>query len=412
MTFKRPLWHMPAAAPLKMRANIGVTAAALLLCALIGSGRVGATTPSSAASMPPRLTQAQWDALFKAADKRITSLRLRAIIRLRSYTTKSQAEWLNKQMRKALSPKAWQFYKHKYGSVPGHGAAGYGVQLMEVQLDWNVPERLINARTIQFGVQTLGLGGEVRKSPRITIWVAGRRLEWHATFFHGIWAVSLYKRNSAWARQRWSNWWTASGSADIAYARSPFAASFSRGTRGTKTGHFHISSHLIRQKYDPSSGIIQLVYELFHKRKPLAIFRGGLHGRVEVYYNLKLAGGLRLYRKAVEVVYGFQRVLKSEFDFRRFRKSGGVWFSTRIRDRAWGGKEFKRLEQDETIKISHLAVNRIFPPGRFQYTPPFGATVYDGRTNKTYVVGLNNPGVPPAAPGEGAGGKKGSDAGK
>ena len=390
MTFKQKLLLMLPAAPLKFRKKFFLSVVVLFLCVIADSGRGGATARTIVASMPPRLTPAQWDDLIKAADKRITSLRLRAIIRLRSYTTNSQAEGNNKILQKILSPQAWQFYKHNYGSIPGQSAAGYNVQPIEVQLDWNIPARQINARTIWLGVQTIGLGGQIQKEPMINIWVVGQRLEWYASFSHGIWSVYLDKLYSSWAQQKWSSWWSTTGPADIKIALVPFRASFSRWPKGRP----HFKRRLILQNYDPSTGLIQLAYEEFYKGKPRTISSGGMHGKYEEYYQLKLSGGLRLYRKVIYLVNSFQRVPQEEFDFRRFRKSGGVWFPTRIHGRGWGGKYLKRLEIGETIRVSHLAVNKIFPPRTFSYSPPFGARVYDGLTKKTYIAGSYNPNSP------------------
>ena len=113
---------------------------------------------------------------------------------------------------------------------------------------------------------------------------------------------------------------------------------------------------------------------------------------------LRLAGGLRIYRKVYEAVGGPKGPFRFfEADFKKFAKSDGVWFPTLIHERSWpfGGK---RAFPDETITIKHVVINGTLPPRTFHYKPPFGAMVTDARTNPAsiYFIGSKNPKVPPA----------------
>ncbi len=358
-------------------------------------------TPVSAhvGSSAPKLTQKQWRLLFHAAAKRIVSLRLQAVITTRMYMSKSELEVSNKFDKQTFPPGGWKRYK-KQPPIPGWNATGYSTQTEQVHLDWDIPAQMINARNIM--VQ--GLNPQAQRAitgntmPTIGIWVVGRRLEWYAYLLNGTWMVSIHRRSGVRSQELQPIRRSIFGLSTLMLAVNPWVLP------GIELPHKH---RLLEQKYNPATGRIELIYRAYYKNgKPVLVtLKNGFRGQVEEHYTMTLSNGLRVYRRVDYLVLGSKRKRIREFDFRKQRKAGGVWFPTWIRERVWGSS--LRLEIDVIMKISQLMVNKKFPPGTFRYSPPFGASVYDGLTHTSYYVGSKNPILPPAAPTVGAGGKGG-----
>ncbi len=351
------------------------------------------------AATPPRLTQQQWHSLFRAAAKRITSLRVNAIITRRSYFSKLQAQlqektWKTFKKDGTFSPSHWRQIK-RLGAVPGWTAPGYVSSTAQVLLDWDIPGRLVNARRIRIlHLPPNELRLLMHGDPwRIAIWVVGRHRTWFAYPGGKAWMVTVRRGSSAGLGYRWLNRSSTFGLAYLKYAVNPWAPFASD----------RFTYKLLKQKYHAATGRIELDYACLLNGKPVAIaFKNGFRGRLEDRYTLKLTGGLRVYRRVSDVVNGSGREPGYDYSFRSFKKTGGIWFPTRIRERVWNMKP--RLVLDTHIRISHVAVNHKFPPRTFRYLPPFGAHVDDEVAHRSYYVGSVVPGVPPAAPGEGTGG--------
>ncbi len=359
-------------------------------------------TARSAEGTPPRLTQEQWHSLFRAAAKRITSLRVNAIIIRRSYFTRFQMRLQNKTWRAfkkngTFSPSHWKQLK-QLGAVPGWTVPGYMSSTAQVQLDWDIPGRLVNARRIRILRLTpeetqLLMDGDPWK---IAIWVVGRRLAWFAYPGAGTWRVTVRKRSSEWSQYRWLNQSSTFGLTFLKYAVNPLAP-FASG---------RFTHRLLHQKYHPATGKIDLDFACLVNGKPVTVaMENGFHGQLEDHYVLKLAGGLRVYRRVSDVVNGTGREPGFDYSFRSFKKTGGIWFPTKIRERIWNMET--RLVLDTHIMISHVAVNNKFPPHTFRYSPPFGAHIDDKVTHRSYYVGSTNPSVPPAMPNERTSGTRG-----
>ena len=370
------------------------TLAILIVCTVASVSRVGASPSRSGDAgrrIPAKLNQSQWRFVFKAAARRIVSLHLAALITTRTYLSRSQISALDDIRRKTMTPGEWERYQRKYNPVlvPGFNFPGYGTQVTSVHLKWEIaPRRIYAKRIFVFGGNRRQLRELRASGPEIAIWVVGQNREWYARLGNGTWSVSIHRPNGAWASARWPERYSTFGLKDIVHAVDPWRP-FSK--------HIHQSHRLIKQKYNPQTGIIKLVYCDLRKGKPVVVSGGGgLRGKWEVRYDLKLAGGLRVYSKTADVVEGSTRVPMYELSFRRFQKSSGVWFPTRIRERLWSGRQLKRMEFDAKVKIQHLIVNEIFPRHSFRYVPPFGASVYDGFTKTSYYVGSRHPNVPPA----------------
>lgn len=318
------------------------------------------------------LTPAQWQALFRTAAKRIVTLQVQAIIRSRIYTTKTEAKMANEQMR-LHDPKKW--WKSE------RTVSGYRMTTRLVRLTWEIPDRLVYARRIQIGGYLDELpSGKLKKGlSNASIWVVGRKSVWYADPGPGWWGVWINKRQSARAQMMWPLRSQVFGLSDLAMVWTPFLHSTP------------IRFRLIRQKFDPATGLSSLTFGEIK-----STFSNGI-GKGRFFYELKLSGGLRIYRETFETIRGphGNRII-IEGDFARFRKSSGVWFPTRIRERTWLSDG--RVYSDDRLTISHLAVNKIFPPHTFRYTPPFGAGVYDERTSpgSFYYIGSKNPNVPPS----------------
>ncbi|HTV47165.1 MAG TPA: NHL repeat-containing protein [Phycisphaerae bacterium] len=134
--------------------------------------------------------------------------------------------------------------------------------------------------------------------------------------------------------------------------------------------------HLIDQSYDPSTGLITLTYVQVHQFLP-----PGRIGRMEFVYELKLDGGLRIYRESFKALGGPDGTLNFEdAEYSGFEKSNGIWFPTSIHQRVWM-EAGKQLYMDNSLTISDLIVNGKLPPDTFVFTPPTGAIMTNFSTN-------------------------------
>ncbi|HMD53970.1 MAG TPA: hypothetical protein VKJ65_05420 [Phycisphaerae bacterium] len=150
--------------------------------------------------------------------------------------------------------------------------------------------------------------------------------------------------------------------------------------------------HLINQSYDRSTGLITLTYVQLHQNLPQSRV-----GRMEFVYELKLDGGLRIYRELLETVGGPNGPSRFEGeDFSGFKKSNGIWFPTSIRWRLWM-EDGKQIFRDNSLTISDQVVNGKLPPDAFVFTPPTGAHVIDSRTDPpiNYIAGSKTPSTQP-----------------
>ena len=385
MVFKE-LIRLPlrcVAALLNRRVAAGLAASVLFFCTLVYAAEPRPAPPraTSVAGESPHLTQAQWDALFRAASKRIVSLRLRMILRQRIYVSRAMARKMASGVGKR-QPKLGRLLST---------AAGYRAETKLVRLDWNIPRGLVFARKIQIGgyVDVGPEGKRERGLAHATIWVVGGRSVWKAWPGGGLWNVFIVKRQSS--------WWHGDSPLESQNYGLDALMTIWKTPLQDMTG---VKYRLAKQTYDPSTGLVKLNYTLLNPTRPSSTEKD------EYHFEMKLAGGLRIYRAVGEVVGGPKGTMRAdESDFRRFRKSGGVWFPTRIRERRWFDT---RLVSDYKLKISHLVINGIFPPHTFRYTPPYGAMVTDSRTRppSVYFIGSRKPNVPPPIP---AGGTKGGN---
>jgi len=358
---------------------------------------------SPAEGMPPQLTQRQWNSLFRAAAKRVTSLSVDAIIRRLNYFSRSQSRrqvqtWRTYKKNGIFSPSHWQEIR-RLGAVPGWTAPGYASSTEKVLLDWDIPGRLVNARRIRvFNLRPKELQLLMGSDPsKIAIWVVGRRLAWLAHPGDGAWAVTVRKRSSEWLRYRWLNNSSTFGLSDMEYAVNPWAHLASE----------RFTYRLLQQKYHLATRRIELDFACLLNGKPDTVALGnGFHGQLEDHYVLKLAGGLRVYRRVSDVVNRSGQEPGFDYSFRSFKKTGGIWFPTKIRERIWNMEP--RLVLDTHIRISHIVVNNKFPPHTFRYSPPFGAHVDNKVTHRYYYVGSTNPAIPPAMPSEKTSGTRGA----
>lgn len=376
--------------------TVGVLAFTVFIFAHATSSRGAVPTavlPAAlpAAAAPPGLSQPQWDRLFRTEAKTVSTLRLRVVIHSSTYLGRAQARSLNdlSRRRTAVHPQVFR--------------VGYTGSTSSVSLRWDVPTSFLRARKI---------GAYGASKPQASILVCGRRSVWHAIAEPSGWRVDIYRRSSAPFVQRWRDWRGSFGLAVLENAWTPLEIAY-----GSASGDEGAPSNrrLISQRYDPSTGLVKLVYACLRGgeaiRAAAAYPRWGMKGLLEARYRVGVNGGLRVYRKALDVVDGSKHTPMYEMACRRFRKSHGIWFPTRIRYRVWVHMDgSNRLYSDTRLKISRLSVNSTFPPGTFRYVPPFGAQVYDMRREPTsvYFVGSKNPNVPPATlP---AGGRRGSGA--
>lgn len=331
----------------------------------------------------PRLTQARFESLLRATAKRIATLRLQAVIRRQFYITRAMARQTTNGVRRMFPPQLQAY------TAP----AGLIIRSQLVRFEWDVPAGLVTARKIQVGGEVdVGPGGKLLTGlAHASIWVVGRRLFWHAFPGGGVWNVTVGRRSSAWFTRIWPGEFRILGFSDISMYWVPFATPMVPANGLTK---LPLGYRLASQKIDRSTGLIRLRY--------LELYKGRVHrvpgvGTCEYLYVLRLAGGLRIYHKVYEAVGGPKGTIRFfEADFKKFVRSGGVWFPRRIHERSWphgGGRAFP----DETITIKHVVVNGTFPPHTFRYEPPFGAMVTDARTKPAsiYFIGSKNPKVPP-----------------
>jgi hypothetical protein len=369
------------------------TLSALLFAGwLWGAVPVHAGPKSAPPTTEPKLSQSQWDSLFRAAAKRIASIEMKAVVEGRGYITKAQANASNDLSRRR-NPGAF----HRI-------SAGYTKsQRRRVSLKWNVPAGLLYARTI-------GLAG-TSSTPVGSIVVYGRRSAWWSQVFPSGCSVYISRRGSSWSNSMWGMWYNDFGLITLHDAWTPLQM-----ISGEPPPYHANRRYLISQKYDPATGLIKLVYVRLKHGKPVDtptfIPRWGVRGIAEGLYTLKLRGGLRIYQKLIEVVTGHRQIPQSEADFSRFKRINGIWFPMKIRDRFWFHRDGAlRLAYDDRLKISQIAINRVFPKRTFRYTPPFGARVVDLRTDPPtqYFVGSKNPLLPPSAA---VPNKKGSQEGK
>jgi hypothetical protein len=366
------------AALMKGRTTVGLAALVLLLSA--GDFFCAAKPEPTPARAAPQsgnfsaMTESQWNAVFRSVAKRIVSLHLRMILHQRIYETRTMAERMAKELGQK-QPKLERLL---------NTAAGYRETTKLVRLKWDIPDGLVFAKKIQIGGYVdVGPGGKRRRGiPHAAIWVVGHQSVWKAWPGGGGWSVSIFKRSSSWWQQ------------DLPLASQDWGLDDLRTIWLTPWQNMSSTAkyRLVKQSYDPSTNMINLQYLLLNPTHPSGT------EKYEFRCELKLVGGLRIYRAVEEAVGGPNgRVRYQESDFRRFRKSNGVWFPTRARERMWIG-DSNRIYYDDRLTVSRVAVNDVFPPHTFRYTPPFGAMVTDSRTRpaSVYFVGSKNPGVPPA----------------
>ena len=353
---------------------------------------------------PPHLTGPQWIALFRAAARRIATLHLQATIRVRARWGKGDAKSFNNSLKQEeQSGKLSIQRQHRINQlppIPGWTAPGWTSRTTLVRINWDIPAGLHSSRSIQLWdlppqeQKLLGAGGP---SP-VEIWVVGRRLEWHAYPTHGTWMVRVGKKSSAYWVYRRMAWWSLFGFLDLEPVVNPLAP---EGTREPPTVR-----QLLSQKYDRATRMIELIFRTHFQGGPRVVkLQDGRRGWPESRYFLKLRGGLRLYRRVEDLVTPAGHLPGMDYDFKGFKKSNGVWFPTKIRERMW--YVGRGLLTDETIAVKHLVVNKTFAPGTFQYKPPFGAMVTDLRTSQSYYVGARNPLFPPSTRGGKANVRKG-----
>ena len=344
----------------------------------------GRTLVAGSPAASHTLAAAQWKALLRDAAKRISTLRLQAAFRRQLYISPAVARQLKDGLERGFPNQSFKDFHPRVGRV---------VRSQLIHLDWAVARGLVNVRRIQTGgVIAFGPSGKLRSGlTRASIWVVGRRFYWWAYPGGGVWNVSVGRRNGAWFTGAWPYTSRDLGLFDISVYWVPFATPIVPAVGLTK---LPLSYRLASQKIDSSTGLIRLRYIELYDGK---VNRVPGIGTCEYLYVLRLAGGLQIYHKIWEAVGGPKGTIRFfEADFKKFVKTGGIWFPTRIRERNWPNGA-KHAQPDDTITIKHVVVNGSFPRNTFRYTPPFGAMVTDTRTKHAsiYFVGSKNPKIPP-----------------
>jgi hypothetical protein len=355
----------------------------LITCVDTASAAVRTAVAGTPAASHP-LTPAQWKSLLRDAAKRISTLHLQAHFRRQFYVSPAEARQVKKLLRRGFPEQSLGAY---------HAQAGRVVRSQLINFDWGVSTGWVNARMIQIGgAVDFGSRGRLHKGrAHASIWVVGRRFYWQAFPGGGVWNVTIGRRSGSWFTSAWPYEFRDLGLFDISVYWVPFATPIVPANGIAK---LPLSYRLASQKIDRSTGLIRLRYLQLYKGK---VNRVPGVGTCEYLYVLRLAGGLRVYRKVYEAVGGPKGTVRFfEADFGKFVKSGGVWFPTHIHECTWPNGA-RRAQPDETITIKNVVVNGTFPPHTFRYEPPFGAMVTDARTKppSIYFVGSKNPKFPP-----------------
>ncbi len=378
--------YMPHRAGSVSRPSWVVVSLALILCMAKRTALATAPAyqpPPPAGGDPVHLTDAQWHTLFSAAGKRIVTLHFEAVIRQKFYVTPALATQITKGVR--------QMFPQQTGKYTA--SAGKVAHTRLVRVDWNIPAALLDARSIQIGGEVdVGPRGKLHKGlAHAGIWIFGHRNVWNSFPGGGRWNSSVALRSSSWSALAWKGEFQNFGLAEIALFWTPFGTPYV-----PPVGHTSIpwTYRLLAQTHNPATKLATLTYLQLYKGKPET---NSTWGKFEYRYVVRRAGGLRVYRQILEAVGGRKGTVRFfQADYKKFVKTGGIWFPTLIHYRNWphgGGHAFP----DETITIKHVVVNGTFPPRTFHFTPPFGAMVTDMRTNPAsiYFVGSKNPKFPP-----------------
>ena len=387
------------------------TAAVLLVAGLVATGvavvlaipnrpaplppKIAAIPPSApvapalaATAKPPMLTQAQWAAVFQAYARKIRALSVRATFVTRYYISGREIRNLRAIIQKS-DPK--HLRQAMVGETPG-----WHTQTEAANLKWDVSGRLVNLTSVNTGLYYLP-DGTPDPNAHVQVWVIGRKKVWSAYPDGGgpgrEWRVDLYNRQgksgsdwrSAWNGVQFSNPEMQSLESLWTQFKTPFLYE-PAGWR--KNGWFRkfppgkgpLHYRLISQKTDPGNGHVKLVYAEVQGGNPLKITNpGGNKWVQEIRYDVKLVGGLRVYRESSVLVGPQGKVPDWQNAFSIFVRNHGIWFPRFIRERLWSGSPAKRrhLSFEDRVAITRLSVDPKFSPGTFVSTLPFPSDVWD-----------------------------------
>ncbi len=254
MAFFRPLRYKLRDAGLALRASgvAGFLSATLCCCTCVTTAASSGAPAADGPATRPRLTQVQWESLLRAAAKRIVTLRLQAVIRRQFYITPAMARQTTNGVRRMFPPQL-QAYTAPAGRI---------VRSQLVRVDWDVPAGLVYARKIQVGGEVdVGPGGKLLTGlAHASIWVAGRRLFWHAFPGGGVWNVTVGRRSSAWFTRAWPSQFRNLGLSDISMYWVPFGTPI---VPAIGVASYRLASQVI----DRSTGLITLTYLELYKGK-------------------------------------------------------------------------------------------------------------------------------------------------
>ncbi|HTV48808.1 MAG TPA: RNA polymerase sigma factor [Phycisphaerae bacterium] len=345
------------------------------------TSRIAGGMPNNIAPFgaPAILTQQQWNDIFNNYAKQIVSLQMKIAFRSRDYTSNEQAQNENTILTK----------QHQTTKI----TTGYNVVNNFIQLHWVIASGLLYAERIQVG--GINVASKAKSNgdwaPAVpiyhTTYVVGPNTVWYLMLMGGgVANVEIYKREGEASLQPyWQIEVGACGLNNLSRVWMPFNGFISDGL----PANFHRSQgyHLIDQSYDRSTGLIKLTYVQLHQYLPQSRV-----GRMEFVYELKLDGGLRIYRESLQSVGGPDGPLSFEGgDYGGFEKSNGIWFPTSIHQ--WWSQDGKLIFMDNSLTINDLIVNGKLPPNTFSFTPPTGSHVHDSRTDTpiNYIAGSKNP---------------------
>ncbi len=346
----------------------------------------------AATAKRPMLTQAQWAAVFQAYARKIRALSVRATFVTRNYTSRRWIRNFRAAIKKS-DPKHWR--QQMLGLTPG-----WLTRTEAVNLKWDVPDKLVKYQTVgevNFIFHNTSGKAELSRAVDANEWVIGRQRVWQADpeleqngkVLSSQWSTTLYHRSDT-PRSRFD--WMAAWGEELPGWKMPLANQKMRRLEHTwvplvvqytneqlnplQAGPFDY--RLIHQGIDRSTKLVELTYLILRHGKPT-------EASWEVRDEVELAGGLRIYRESLFARGPTGRQRSWQADFSHFKRTGGIWFPTRIHERDWYrvarhdriAPLKNRLQIDCHIAISRLSITHAFPASAFTYIPPSGGTITD-----------------------------------
>ncbi len=355
----------------------------------------------AATAKPPMLTQAQWGAVFQAYARKIRAISMRATFVTRNYTSR---RWI-RNFRAAIKKGDLKHWRQSMLGI----AAGWHTRTEAVNLKWDVPGRLVKYQTVgdaNFIFHNASGKAELGRAMDANEWVIGRHRVWQADpeleqngkVLSSQWSTTLYRRSdtprsrfdwmAAWGEElpEWKMPLANQKMRRLEHAWVPLVVRYTNGELNPlQAGPF--GYRLIRQGLDRSTSHVELTYLILRKRKPLGVtFYGKPTDALwEIRDEVGLVGGLRIYRESLFEERPGVRKRSWQADFSRFKRTGGVWFPTRIHERDWYRIARhdrvtplkNRLQIDCHIAVSRLSITHALPAGAFTYFPPSGGSITD-----------------------------------